>query len=128
MPGGDQEAGAHQPARAGTRFISRAPIWVEPVIMPATIGRNARPVLTGRVALDHLQVVGQEEEEAEHPDHREAQREVDAAAVAVDHHAQRQQRGLDLRLDRDERGQQRTAAATNRPIVIAGLQPSDSAW
>ncbi len=33
--------------RAGTRVISRVPIWVEPVIMPATIGRKAKPVLTG---------------------------------------------------------------------------------
>ncbi len=34
-------------SRGGTRVISRAPIWVEPVIMPAIIGRNAKPVLTG---------------------------------------------------------------------------------
>ena len=34
-------------SRAGTRFISRAEICVDPAIMPAVIGRNARPVLTG---------------------------------------------------------------------------------
>ena len=33
--------------RGGTRVIRRAPIWVEPVIMPAIMGRNAKPVLTG---------------------------------------------------------------------------------
>lgn len=33
--------------RAATRVISRAPICVEPVIMPAIIGRKANPVLIG---------------------------------------------------------------------------------
>ena len=34
-------------SRAGTRVISRVPIWVEPMIMPTTIGRKAKPVLIG---------------------------------------------------------------------------------
>lgn len=31
----------------GTLVIRRAPICVDPVIMPAIIGRKAKPVLTG---------------------------------------------------------------------------------
>ncbi|CAM5606751.1 hypothetical protein SGLAM104S_01294 [Streptomyces glaucescens] len=52
-------------SRGGTRVSRRVPIWVEPVIMPATIGRKAKPVSHPRVALHDLKVVGQEQEQTE---------------------------------------------------------------
>ena len=33
--------------RGGTWFISRAEIWVEPMMIAAVRGRKARPVFTG---------------------------------------------------------------------------------
>ena len=53
-----------------------------------------------------LQVVRQEQEDAEHRDRRQAHREVGAAAVTVEDDAQRQQRVGDALLDRHEPGEQ----------------------
>src|SRR5207247_8579018 len=57
-------------------------------------------------ALDLLQVVGEEQEDAEDRDSRQADRDIGAAPGAVEYHVRRQQRVTAAPLGHYERGQQ----------------------
>ena len=93
------------PKRGTRRVWPSAPVGM----ITAIIGRNARPVVSGEKPSVCLHVIGQEEEDAEHPGADDRDGEERAAAGAVAHDAQRQQRVRDAALDRDEGDQQRDA-------------------
>ena len=65
--------------------------------------------LERRVAQHHLEVVGEEQERAEHAGDREGDREIGAAAVAVEHDLQRQERRWRARFAEDECNQHERA-------------------
>src|SRR4051794_23462668 len=102
---GDQEARSHQQARGNPGYQAGADLGGAHH-QAADQRQEGEAGLDRRVALHELHVVGQEEEQSEQRDDREAEGEVDASAVALGDDAQRQQRGLDLGLGEDERGEQ----------------------
>ena len=84
-------------------------------IRPPLNGRNASAGNERRVAQRLLQVVGQEQEDPEHPGRADEEREVRAAPVAVEHHPGRQQRMRRPALPERERHSQRDACGQEPP-------------
>jgi hypothetical protein len=78
-------------ALAGTCGISRLAIAHEPNC-EATVRQERKSRLERRVSEHDLHVIGEEEERAEHARDGQEDRQVRAAAVAIRHDSQRQQR------------------------------------
>ena len=123
----EHHAEGHQPARAEARHQAR---------LADRGGRHdhghhrqeREAGLQRREAQGLLHVVGEEQEDAEHPGADDRDGEVGAAARAVGDDAQRQQRVLDAALDRDERGEQRRRRRRGRRSSAARPSRASRRW